>query len=132
MRKDYSQSRIEDALEQSGGDLGKAQRMVLSWIENDQTLLAGLVAPHIKAIIAHAVSHAAKPRPASKIDVSAEPPSDFGRELLEGLAGAAGAPRFGEAEVSQGFRDPQPLAASQKHIDAIHALAGKKGDQKKQ
>lgn len=133
----YTMSRIQDALEQCDGNQTKAQKTILSWLEKDQTLLAGLVAPHLKAIIAHAVAHVAKQgAPARKAGETARsvPPvepsdsdlGDFARELLEGLAGAADAPKFGESGSTG-----KPKQASQKHVDAIHAMASRsKGDKK--
>ena len=57
MSRDYALSRVKDALEASKGNPAQATRLVMSWLENDQTLMIGLVAPHLKGIITHAVSY---------------------------------------------------------------------------
>ncbi len=57
MSRDYAMSRVHDAIEKSEGNHMKAQRLLLDWITKDQTLLLGLVEPHIVSIVSHAVNH---------------------------------------------------------------------------
>lgn len=137
MSREYAMSRVRDALEKSDGNHLKAQRLVLQWLEKDQSLLFGLVAPHLQSIISHAVNHAdgaavaaaEKKSPAPKaLDIS--PQDEFGTALLKSLQG-------GRSD-GFGFGQPQgnvsrPGATSQQHIDTIHALAGagKSGSSKK-
>jgi hypothetical protein len=110
MSHDYALSRVRDALEKSGGDPQKAQRMILSWLEKDHTLLVGLAAPHVQGIVAHAVGHAALPQ-SKKLPKQVE-------------VDKRAAPADPES--------PRPKA-SQKHVDAINAIvkAGKNSSGKK-
>ena len=64
MSQEYALSRVRDALEKSEGNHLKAQRLLLSWLEKDHSLLLGLVAPHLQSIVTHAVNHADKPKQA--------------------------------------------------------------------
>lgn len=136
MSREYAMSRVRDALEKSDGNHLKAQRLVLQWLEKDQSLLFGLVAPHLQSIISHAVNHAEgtaaaadKKSPAPKeVDISQQ--DEFGTALLKSLQG-------GRSD-GFGFGQPQgnvskPGATSQQHIDTMHALAGagKSGSSKK-
>lgn len=66
MSREYAMSRVRDALEKADGNHMKAQRLLLAMIEKDQTLLIGLVAPHLQSIITHAITHADKPDGAKK------------------------------------------------------------------
>lgn len=104
MSRDYAMSRVHDAIEKSEGNHMKAQRLLLDWIVKDQTLLLGLVEPHIVSIVAHAVNH--------------------------GIA----TPEGKKAHMPEKVEVPEmPSAkASQRHIDAINTIvnAGKKKDEK--
>ena len=51
MSKEYALSRVKDALDAADGNTAKATRMVMHWLEKDQSLMVGLVAPHLKSIV---------------------------------------------------------------------------------
>ncbi|TAL39403.1 MAG: hypothetical protein EPN97_02655 [Alphaproteobacteria bacterium] len=147
MSHEYAMSRVKDALDKSDGNHLKAQRLLLQWLEKDHTLLLGLVAPHLQSIITYAISHAALPpahrreilgKPAApapaKRTVSAKDAGEFGAAVLQSLKGGrAEGVGFGEAP-SRGSVS-KPGQASQKHIDAMHKIAGaskaKSGKKKK-
>lgn len=126
MSRDYAMSRVRDALEKSGGNHLKAQRLLVQWLEKDQTLLAGLVAPHMAGIIAHAIAHTVNPqlaeKTAKKLSVKDSDVGEFGEALLSSLKGGR--------HDGVGFGEPTPRnlgrapAASKKHIDAINKIAG--------
>ena len=138
MSREYAMSRVRDALEKSDGNVLKAQRLVMGWLEKDHSLLIGLAGPHLQGIVSHAVNHVAgggaleaggKKAPSapeaqkqtpSKIDPAAMSKSEIGAALMDSLQGKGAA--FGEST-------PRPAAkrgqASQGHIDAIHQIAGK-------
>ena len=147
MSHEYAMSRVKDALEKSDGNHLKAQRLLLQWLEKDHTLLLGLVAPHLQSIITYAISHAALP-PSHRRDVLTKPEQpkaqprkvsskdagEFGAAVLQSLKGGRQeGVSFGEAQ-SRGTVS-RPGQASQKHIDAIHKIAGaskgKSGKKKK-
>ncbi len=135
MGNDYAMSRVKDALEQSGGNHLKAQRLLLSWLEKDHTLLFGLVAPHIQSIVTHAITHMADPVPraptSKKVDMAEAESSEFGGALFDSLRGGGGnTGNFGEA-APRGVS--KPGKASKAHVDAINALvnASKNKDKKK-
>lgn len=127
MSRDYAMSRVRDALEKSDGNHLKAQRLLISWLEKDHSLLAGLVAPHMPGIIAHAIAHVLQPEKANKkakqIDVEQASVGEFGEALLSTLKGgrSGGGVGFGEPVPSNLGK---PAAASKKHIDAINTIAG--------
>ena len=128
MSRDYAMSRVRDALEKSGGNHLKAQRLLIQWLEKDQSLLSGLVAPHMAGIIAHAIGHVVNPQPAKKtakkIAVKDSDVGEFGEALLSSLKGGR--------HDGVGFGEPTPRnlgkapAASKKHIDAINQIASRK------
>ena len=127
MSHEYAMSRVRDALEKADGNHLKSQRLLLSWLEKDHTLLFGLVTPHMQGIISHAINHAAnppkKPMP-KKINIDEAETGELGAALLGGLRG--GGSSFGEATPPSAGK---PGKASQKHVDAINAIvkAGSKG-----
>ncbi len=123
MSREYALSRVKDALEKSGGNHLKAQRLLMSWLEKDQSLLYGLVSPHMHSIIVHALAHIDKPEQRStpkKINPKDHDIDEFGDALLESLRGK-GEPtgNFGEA-TPRGVK--KPGKASKAHVDAINTL----------
>lgn len=144
MSHEYALSRVKDALDKSDGNHLKAQRLLLQWLEKDHTLLLGLVAPHLQSIITYAINHAALPAP-HKREILSKPASaprtvsgkdagEFGAAVLSSLKGGrAEGVGFGEAPPRGSVT--KPGQASQKHIDAIHKIAGaskaKSGKKKK-
>lgn len=129
MSREYSLSRIKDALEACDGNSAQAQRMIMGWLERDQSLMIGLVAPHLKSIVSHAVdyvaNHPEKPAKPAESPLSVPMPEGdaTGTGILETLLGqeGAGGPKFGN------FDEPhsRPGKASSAHIDAIHKIARK-------
>jgi len=123
----YAMSRVRDALRSSKGSSTEATRTIINWLKEDQTLLAGLVAPHMKGIIAHAISHvsAKKIADAEEKKPMKVPPVETGIELAEALidslSGTGPVQAFGQLHEHVG----KPGKASQKHIDTMHMLAGK-------
>jgi hypothetical protein len=134
MSREYAMSRVKDALEKSGGNHLKAQRLLLSWLEKDHTLLFGLVTPHVQSIITHAISHVAQPpRKAplpKKISLKDQEPGEFGSAMLANLRDKSGGTgNFGEA-TPRGIS--KPGKTSKAHVEAINAIAsaGRNKDKK--
>ena len=126
MSQEYALSRVKDALEKSDDNRLKAQRLILSWLEKDNTLLLGLVAPHMQGIVAHAVAHVAqapeKSKEPEKIDLNNQETGEFGNVLLDSLSGKnENTEVFGE-KTPRGI--PKPGKASKTHVDAINTIAG--------
>ena len=125
MSREYALSRVKDALEASGGNHLKAQRLLTQWLEKDHSLLFGLVSPHMHSIIVHALAHvdqAAPPQKAAekKIMPKAHETSEFGTALLQSLSGHGQEHgTFGEA-TPRGLS--KPGATSKAHVDAINKL----------
>lgn len=126
MSREYALSRVKDALEASKGKTSEAERTIMNWLKKDQTLMVGLVAPHLKSIVSHAVDYVAHRNDVKKDD--ALKPEDHtqdatGQSVLESLlqGGKSGGPRFGD------FDEPysKPGKASASHVDAIHKIARK-------
>jgi hypothetical protein len=139
MSHEYAMSRVKDALDKSDGNHLKAQRLLLQWLEKDHTLLLGLVAPHLQSIITYAINHAALPpahkreiltKPEQPKRVSAKDAGEFGAAVLSSLKGGRSeGVGFGEAPARGSVT--KPGQASQKHIDAIHKIAGASKAKKK-
>lgn len=125
--QNYATSRIKEALRQTGNNSTQARKLVQQWVMQDQRLLYELARPHMKGIIAHAISRAEqeKDAPAQESPDFPEAPADdvdsFGRDLLRALQGNS--LRFGQEEG----RTPRPskTGASKQHIDAINKMTGR-------
>ena len=136
MSRNYSLSRVQDALDAADGNHSEAQRIIMNWLERDQSLMVGLVAPHLKSIVSHAIDYVANKSTKPGQKTEGEPPAKnsalsdpvpegdaTGANVLETLLGQSqykGGPQFGN------FDEPatKPGRASQGHIDAIRKIAG--------
>ena len=127
MSYEYAMSRVRDAIEKCDGNHLKAQRMLITWMEKDQSLLLGLMAPHIPSVVSFAVSHVLQPQRKVTVKKSAvdQTTNVFGAALVNSLKGAGGlsAQQFG-AEEKRGSVNP-PGKASKAHVDAMKILASK-------
>jgi hypothetical protein len=125
MSREYALSRVKDALEKSDGNHLKAQRLLMTWLEKDHSLLFGLVSPHMHSIIVHALAHvdqAEQPQKpaAKKITPKPHETSEFGSALLQSLRGQGEETgTFGEA-TPRGIS--KPGKTSKAHVDAINKL----------
>ena len=136
MSHEYAMSRVQDALTSCNGNANQAQRLLMGWLEKDQTLLLGLVGPHIKSIVTHAISHAVNKdkEPKRKIDLETEEIGDFGQALLENVLGrsarapSSSGPSLNPPPPSSGAAG-RPTKASHAHVSAMQALASKSSTQ---
>lgn len=135
---------VRDALKQSGGNIPKAQRLLLSKLENDKDLLYGLAAPHLRSLVGYAIqqeitrqdeaatgqSEQDTPRPDAPTKESPAATaakagdveiSTFGMELLHNMTGGARLENFGF--VSEDVAAPQKTSGE--HISAILKIAKK-------
>lgn len=130
MSHQYAMSRVKDALEQSGGNHLKAQRLLAQWIEKDHSLLFGLVTPHLHSIITHALTHVAlPPRKAPqprKLSAKEYEGSEFASSILQSMRGRD------EDTGTFGQTTPRNVAppgkTSKAHVDAINILANASRD----
>jgi len=126
--QEYALSRVKDALATTKGDVSEAQRMLIHWLEKDKSLLVGLVGPHLKSIVLHAVTHIDKlehatntKRPTQmKVEEDKE---GLGMSLLENVA-KLNEETFGRLSEQSG----KPTKASKEHVKAIMQIAKKVTD----
>jgi len=136
MSREYAMSRVRDALEKSEGNHLKAQRLLMSWLEKDHSLLLGLVTPHLPSIVTHALNYSGQPADKTSPTASAPESSEsiqtgeFGAAVLESLQGGRNEGGFGFGEAAPRGTVSRPGKASQSHVDAIHKIAGKSKDKK--
>lgn len=128
VQKNYTESRIREALTLAKGDEGRAARLILGWVADDPQLLLGLTRPHLNGIIAYAVDRAVRhvQREAEPLlaapDFDSLPGEEFGKELLKTIA--FGQPvRFGRESLGASPPAPKRPGASKRHIDALHRIA---------
>lgn len=127
MSREYVEKRIKEALKLTGGNATKARQQIIAWTYEDSKLLQGLAQPHLTGIVAHAISRVVskKDEPETIPDTPREetdPMHEFGIEILKAIASGDSA-RFGQENAAPPVKK-QP--ASQRHIDAIRQMVGKK------
>ena len=60
MTDDHVRAKIKEALAASGNDKHDAQKLLITWAVRDPQLLLGMAKPHLKAIAAALIEHAAR------------------------------------------------------------------------
>lgn len=128
MARNYALGRIRHALREAKGNNLKARQQIIAWTYEDHKFLLELVRPHLKGIIGHAMGHVESLVEKESIEPISEPAVDlegteFGKEILQSIA-EGGALNFGQAHVGPPLKK---TAASQRHIDAMKALAAHSG-----
>lgn len=132
MSLEYAEQRVKQALKLYGGNATKARQQIIAWTYEDPKLLHALTKNHLTGIVAYhiervASGRAAKARNNKKMQPGTPMPDkansqEFGMEILKAIA-ASGSPSFG----LESYAAPQKRGqASQRHINAIKALASKK------
>lgn len=133
MSNDYLDTKVKEALSQSGGRASKAAKLLIEWSIEDHPLLLSLAHKQLPAMALHAIEKevgvpsarkktAAKPKP---IDI---PPESFGKDLLQALSGKD-AVRFGmEGAIGRPIESKRKKA-SQQHIDTLKKMSAYKPDE---
>lgn len=124
MHSDYVRSRIQDALQENGGNIAKAQRTLLRWTIQDQILRDGLTTPHLQGIVAHALHHVINTMATDKDGTTNSPKpaigvGELGEALIQSLQQGDMA-AFGQAHPRNVGR---PKQTSARHVQAIEMLA---------
>lgn len=125
MSWNYARYAVSEALKKAKGSATRAQTLLTEAALKDNRLLVELAQPHLKGIVAHAVSRVMHEQTAPPEDPPDSPtaidmPLDtFGRELLGALKGR-NTPRFGQEDAAP---PTGHKPASRAHIDAIKKMA---------
>lgn len=130
MSREYADQRIKDALKMHQKNMALARQQVISWAQEDLSLLRALTRPHLDGIVAYQVERVASGRAELEKRHPEDPPptreENFGMELLRAVA-ASDAAIFGqESPAPRGKRK----VASRQHIEAIHKMAAQRRNKK--
>ena len=131
MSKEYAEQRIREALVKTNGNATRARQLVAGWCAEDAKLLLGLTRSHLTGIIAYNIDRVQSGRASAKGGAKKSAPQrpqkkqeeNFGMELLKAVA-ERDVTIFGQEAYSG---RPARGAASSRHIEAIHRIAGPKG-----
>ena len=137
MTRKYAESRIREAIDQSGGNITKARQLLTAWCQDDHRLVLELTAPHMVGISAHAIQRVMR-LDKEKAEVETVPVPDepfqeealvhdgqadaFGLEILKAVAGNKN-PKFGMNAMQGGGKGK--IRVSAQHIDAINQMVRK-------
>jgi hypothetical protein len=133
MSWNYARHAVLEALKKSKGSAARAQTVLMADALKDNRLLVELAQPHLKGIVAHAISkviHEQTNPPENHPDEPEAinlPLDTFGRELLGALKGR-NTPKFGQEDAAP---PTSHKPASKAHIDAINKIAAKAKPRKK-
>jgi len=127
MSREYAETRIREALQQSGGNPLKARQRILAWTYEDAKLLQALTRPHLGGIVAYAINRViSKDDHEDEVEEVAESPdildidaTELGLTILDSLQSRNTALFGREKEAPRmGKRH-----ASKQHMDAILKMA---------
>lgn len=126
MSREYSASKIKQALHATRGNAVKARQMVIAQAMEDPKLLRELVKPHMTGIVAHAVSRVirGKTEPETVGQPSPEAMDDsgnFGMDILKAIAGGDTV-QFGQESYG---RPVKKQGVSKAHLEAIQQMIKK-------
>src|ERR1700735_3917910 len=82
MIDDYVRLKIREALVATDDNKHDAQKLLITWAVRDQTLLLGMAKPHLKAIAAALVDHAARSKSDNRPDKG---PDHFSKDEVDDI-----------------------------------------------
>ncbi|MAM34424.1 MAG: hypothetical protein CMH28_05055 [Micavibrio sp.] len=130
MSVSYLEEKIKEAIKSSGGNMSQARQKLLTAAVQDQALLLALVKPHLNGIASYAIDRVNRKGKAPQAKTAPDLPKNidmapetFGKDLLKALSGRDSV-KFG-MESAGGRPMGKRTQASQRHIDALKALAGR-------
>ena len=128
MSREYAESKIREALNVHGDNIGLARQHIVTMAQTDAALMRALAQPHLDGIVAYQVERVASGRAEMEKRYPKEPAKNkadnFGMELLRAVA-ASDSETFGQEGLGAKHK-----VASRQHIDAIHKMASKTHVQK--
>lgn len=113
MSEAYVSTKVQEALEATGGDKRDAQKLLITWAVRDQQLLLGLAKPHLKAIAAARLEHVSRPE---KTSASAEHVELSRKEVDDIIMGQGKGEKRGHIKVP-------PPKSSERQASVMHQLA---------
>jgi hypothetical protein len=85
MTDDYVRLKVKEALNATDGDRHDAQKLLITWAVRDPALLLGVAKPHLKAIAAALIEHAARAKPSSSDGIEDEGPDSLSRTAIDDI-----------------------------------------------
>lgn len=84
MTDDYVRLKVREALNATGGDRHDAQKLLITWAVRDPALLLGVAKPHLKAIAASLIEHAARNKDEDKVSLD-DGPDNLSRTAIDDI-----------------------------------------------
>ncbi|HEU0118261.1 MAG TPA: hypothetical protein VFR09_06470 [Alphaproteobacteria bacterium] len=94
MTDDHVRLKIKEAIATADGDRHDAQKLLITWAVRDPQLLLGMTKPHLKAIAAALIEHAARPK--SEGGKADNGPDNFTRTAIDDIVASASGRRTGD------------------------------------
>jgi hypothetical protein len=84
MTDDYVRLKVREALNATDGDRHDAQKLLITWAVRDPALLLGVAKPHLKAIAAGLIEHAARSKDDDKVALD-DGPDNLSRTAIDDI-----------------------------------------------
>jgi len=84
MTDDYVRLKVREALAATDGERHDAQKLLITWAVRDPALLLGIAKPHLKAIAAGLIEHAARAKKSSS-EPEDDGPDNLSRTAIDDI-----------------------------------------------
>ncbi|MDP9127920.1 MAG: hypothetical protein M3N08_06655 [Pseudomonadota bacterium] len=105
MTDDYVQTKTQEAIAATGGNKHDAQKLLITWAVRDASLLLGMTKPHLKAIAAGLIDHAARLKSAPRTQDSS--PDHFSQKAIDDMVASATGPLPKDKRTSRNIPPPK-------------------------
>src|ERR1700721_1547664 len=105
MPDDYIRAKIDEAIAATGGNKHDAQKLLITWAVRDASLLLGMPKPHLKAIAAGFIDHAAGAKSGTREKDSG--PDHFPKTAIDDLVAEASGKRGADKRTHRNIPPPK-------------------------
>jgi hypothetical protein len=116
MTDELLRAKLKDALAATDGDKHDAQKLVITWAVRDPQLLLAVTKPHLKAIVAGLVDHAARTKDSPR-DAG---PDNFSRTAIDDIVASASKGQMGDKRRKSNVPPPK---ATERQANTMRKLA---------
>ena len=125
MTDDYVRIKIEEALSATGGNKHDAQKLLITWAVRDASLLLGMTKPHLKAIAAGLIDHAARMKKGSgETDAG---PDHFSQKAIDDMIASGSGRKTSDKRTNRNLPPPKSTERQANTMRKLAAAFTKKG-----
>src|SRR5271168_1821337 len=125
MTDEYVRAKISEAIAATGGNKHDAQKLLITWAVRDASLLLGMAKPHLKAIAAGLIDHAARAKTGAREKDSG--PDHFSRTAIDDIVAGVSGKRGADKRAQRNIPPPKSTERQATTMRKLAAAFTKKG-----